>query len=110
MVFMSALTVGWDPDDGEDEFVFRRVAVVNAERRVGDDDAGVFLNMNAADGNRQLRDDFTLQEEIREKMRRLNPGETEMNKPESESKFRFNNQFEALDDLPTRFFTQIISA
>lgn len=67
---MSALTVGWDPDDGEDEFVFRRFAVENAERRVGDDDAGVFLNVDAADGNRQLRVGFTLQEEIREEMRR----------------------------------------
>ena len=48
-VLFSALTIGGLPDDGEEDLVLRRVQVEDAERRVGDDDSGVFLHVDAAD-------------------------------------------------------------
>lgn len=48
------LTVGGDPDDGEEDLVLWRVLVVDAERRVGDDDSRVFLHVDAADRHHGL--------------------------------------------------------
>lgn len=48
-VLLSVLTVGRLPDDGEEDLILRRVMVEDAERRVGDDDPGVFLHVDAAD-------------------------------------------------------------
>ena len=50
----SALTVGRDPDDGEEDLVLRRVLVADAEGGVGDDDPGVLLHVDAADGHHRL--------------------------------------------------------
>jgi len=50
----SALTVGRPPDDGEQDLALRRVAVGDAERRVGDDDARVLLHVDAADRHHGL--------------------------------------------------------
>lgn len=44
-------TVGGDPDDGEEDLVLRCVLVEDADGRVGDDDSGVFLYVDAADGH-----------------------------------------------------------
>lgn len=52
-VLLSVLTVGRLPDDGEENLILRRVMVEDAEGRVGDDDPGVFLHVDAAD--RQYR-------------------------------------------------------
>lgn len=59
-VLLSALTVGRLPDDGEEDLVLRCVLVVDVERRVGDDDSGVFLHMDAADRHHGLPLLFTL--------------------------------------------------
>lgn len=44
-------TVGGDPDDGEEDLVLGCVLVEDADGRVGDDDSGVFLHVDAADGH-----------------------------------------------------------
>lgn len=64
MCFISVLTVGGDPDDGKDDLIFRCVLVVDAERRVGDDDSRVFLHMDAANGNPELCVHLGLQGEV----------------------------------------------
>lgn len=56
----SVLTVGRLPDDGEEDLVLRCVLVVDAERRVGDDDSRVFLHVDAADRHHGLSVLFTL--------------------------------------------------
>lgn len=43
------LTVGRVPDDGEEDLVLWCVLVEDTERRVGDDDTGVLLHVDAAD-------------------------------------------------------------
>lgn len=59
-VLFSVLTVGRLPDDGEEDLVLWCVLVVDAERRVGDDDSRVFLHMDAADRHHRLSVLFTL--------------------------------------------------
>lgn len=55
------LTVGGLPDDREDDLVLWSVVAEDSERRVGDDDSGVFLHVDAADGHHRLPVLFTLE-------------------------------------------------
>lgn len=43
------LTVGGLPDDCEDDLILWSVVIEDSEGRVGDDDSGVFLHVDAAD-------------------------------------------------------------
>lgn len=56
----AVLTVGRLPGDGEDDLVVRCVLVEDAERRVGDDDSGVFLHVDAANRYHRLSNLFAL--------------------------------------------------
>lgn len=57
------LTVGRDSDDGEKDLVLGRVLVADADRRVGDDDPGVLLHVDAADRHHGLPVLFALLQE-----------------------------------------------
>lgn len=59
-MFVSVLTIGRLPDDGEEDLVLRCVLVVDAERRVSDDDSRVFLHVDAVDRHHRLSVLFTL--------------------------------------------------
>lgn len=58
-MLLSGLTVRRLPDDGEEDLILWCVLVQDTERRVGDDDSGVFLHVDAADRHHGLSVFFT---------------------------------------------------
>lgn len=56
----SVLTIAGNSDNSEEDLVLWCVLIVDAERRVGDDNSRVFLYMDAADGHHRLFVLFTL--------------------------------------------------
>lgn len=65
-VCVIALTIGGRSNDFEQDLVIWRVLIVNAQRRVGDDDSRVFLHVDAADRHHGLSVlSALLQDEIR---------------------------------------------
>lgn len=48
-MLFSVLTIVRLPHDGEEDLILWRVLIEDTERRVGDDDSGVLLHVDAAD-------------------------------------------------------------
>lgn len=62
-MLFSALTIVRLPHDGEEDLILWRVLIEDTERRVGDDDSGVLLHVDAADWHHGLSVPFTLRKE-----------------------------------------------